>query len=71
MSNLQKLSPDMPLKLASDTILRMLRARVHHHRQGQVKNSQSLQICVFYICYCCELISFWGEGKGWRIIVCI
>lgn len=32
----QRLSPDMPLQLASDTILRMLRARVHHHRQGQV-----------------------------------
>jgi hypothetical protein len=32
----QKLSPDMPLQLASDTILRTLRARVHHHRQGQV-----------------------------------
>ena len=31
----QRLSPDMPLQLASDTILRMLRARVHHHRQGQ------------------------------------
>jgi hypothetical protein len=27
----------MPLQLAADTILRMLRARVHHHRQGQVK----------------------------------
>lgn len=32
----QTLSPDMPLQLASDTILRMLRARLHHHRQGQV-----------------------------------
>uniref|UniRef100_A0A7N0VGU3 CNH domain-containing protein n=1 Tax=Kalanchoe fedtschenkoi TaxID=63787 RepID=A0A7N0VGU3_KALFE len=33
---LETLSPDMPLQLASDTILRMLRARVHHHRQGQI-----------------------------------
>lgn len=33
---LEKLSPEMPLQLASDTILRMLRARVHHHRQGQI-----------------------------------
>ena len=33
---MQKLSPDMPLQLASDTLLRMFRARVHHHRQGQV-----------------------------------
>ncbi|EFH66797.1 hypothetical protein ARALYDRAFT_472531 [Arabidopsis lyrata subsp. lyrata] len=41
MSNLQKLSPDMPLKLASDTILRMLRARVHHHRQGQIVHNIS------------------------------
>ncbi|KAL7202861.1 hypothetical protein ACSBR1_034342 [Camellia fascicularis] len=32
---LERLSPDMPLQLASDTILRMLRARLHHHRQGQ------------------------------------
>ncbi|GMP91769.1 hypothetical protein CsSME_00042310 [Camellia sinensis var. sinensis] len=31
---LERLSPDMPLQLASDTILRMLRARLHHHRQG-------------------------------------
>ncbi|KAH0878279.1 hypothetical protein HID58_065673, partial [Brassica napus] len=36
-----KLSPDMPLKLASDTILRMLRARVHHHRQGQIVHNVS------------------------------
>ncbi|CAK9184466.1 unnamed protein product [Ilex paraguariensis] len=33
---LERLSPDMPLQLASDTILRMLRARLHHHRQGQI-----------------------------------
>jgi len=36
---MQKLSPDMPLQLASDTLLRMFRARVHHHRQGQVLTS--------------------------------
>ncbi|XP_057451483.1 vacuolar sorting protein 3 isoform X2 [Lotus japonicus] len=33
---LEKLSPDMPLQLASETLLRMFRARVHHHRQGQI-----------------------------------
>ncbi|XP_078441154.1 vacuolar sorting protein 39 [Wolffia australiana] len=33
---LERLSPDMPLHLASETIKRMLRARVHHHRQGQI-----------------------------------
>ncbi|KAJ9563211.1 hypothetical protein OSB04_008371 [Centaurea solstitialis] len=33
---LERLSPNMPLQLASDTILRMLRARLHHHYQGQV-----------------------------------
>ncbi|KAK1314503.1 hypothetical protein QJS10_CPA06g01500 [Acorus calamus] len=33
---LEKLSPEMPLKLASDTILRMMRARVHHLCQGQI-----------------------------------
>ncbi|KAJ4969377.1 hypothetical protein NE237_016078 [Protea cynaroides] len=33
---LETLSPDMPLQLASDTILRMLKARLHHHRQGQI-----------------------------------
>ncbi|XP_010534942.1 PREDICTED: transforming growth factor-beta receptor-associated protein 1 isoform X2 [Tarenaya hassleriana] len=38
---LEKLSPDIPLKLASDTILRMLRARVHHHRQGQIARNIS------------------------------
>lgn len=37
---LEKLSPDMPLQLASETILRMFRARIHHHRQGQVKKLQ-------------------------------
>lgn len=60
----QKLSPDMPLKLASDTILRMLRARVHHHRQGQVNNSQipflkkypRIMLCGYYFCECPELL---------------
>lgn len=33
---LERLSPDMPLQLASETILRMLRARLHHHRQGRI-----------------------------------
>lgn len=41
---LERLSPDMPLQLASDTILRMLRARLHHHRQGQIVHSLSLAI---------------------------
>ncbi|KAK4803170.1 hypothetical protein SAY86_001373 [Trapa natans] len=38
---LEKLSPEMPLQLASDTILRMLRARLHHHRQGQIVHNLS------------------------------
>lgn len=38
---LEKLSPEMPLQLAAETILRMLRARVHHHRQGQIVHSLS------------------------------
>lgn len=33
---LEALSPDMPLQLASETLSRMLRARVHHLRQGQI-----------------------------------
>ncbi|PIM99412.1 hypothetical protein CDL12_28099 [Handroanthus impetiginosus] len=33
---LERLSPDMPIQLASDTVLRLLRARHHHHRQGQI-----------------------------------
>jgi len=41
MQVLERLSPDMPLQLASDTILRMLRARVHHHRQGQIVHNLS------------------------------
>ncbi|KAL8033886.1 hypothetical protein ABFX02_13G185100 [Erythranthe guttata] len=38
---LERLSPDMPLHLASDTILRMLRARHHHHRQGKIVHNMS------------------------------
>lgn len=38
---LERLSADMPLQLASDTILRMLRARVHHLRQGQIVHNLS------------------------------
>nr|DAD18845.1 TPA_asm: hypothetical protein HUJ06_020308 [Nelumbo nucifera] len=41
---LERLSPDMPLQLASDTILRMLRARVHHHLQGQIVHNLSRAI---------------------------
>ncbi|KAI4370911.1 hypothetical protein MLD38_019206 [Melastoma candidum] len=38
---LETLSPEMPLQLASDTILRMFRARLHHHRQGQIVHNLS------------------------------
>ncbi|KAJ6703360.1 CNH DOMAIN CONTAINING [Salix viminalis] len=38
---LETLSPNMPLQLASDTILRMFRARLHHHRQGQIVHNLS------------------------------
>ncbi|WOG84814.1 hypothetical protein DCAR_0103999 [Daucus carota subsp. sativus] len=38
---LERLSPDMPLQLASETILRMLRARIHHHNQGQIVHNLS------------------------------
>ncbi|XP_057981960.1 vacuolar sorting protein 3 [Malania oleifera] len=41
---LETLSPDMPLQLASETILRMLRARLHHHHQGQVVHNLSRAI---------------------------
>ncbi|XP_047330335.1 vacuolar sorting protein 3 [Impatiens glandulifera] len=41
---LERLSADMPLNLASDTILRMLRARLHHHRQGQIVHNQSSSV---------------------------
>ncbi|KAF2302848.1 hypothetical protein GH714_008956 [Hevea brasiliensis] len=43
---LETLSPDMPLQLASDTILRMLRARLHHHCQGQIVHNLSRAIDV-------------------------
>ncbi|KAG8643565.1 hypothetical protein MANES_11G052180v8 [Manihot esculenta] len=43
---LETLFPDMPLQLASDTILRMLRARLHHHRQGQIVHNLSRAIDV-------------------------
>ncbi|EPS71072.1 hypothetical protein M569_03687, partial [Genlisea aurea] len=32
---LERLSSEMPLRLASDTIVKILRARTHHHHQGQ------------------------------------
>ncbi|KAL1537595.1 vacuolar sorting protein 3 isoform X1 [Salvia divinorum] len=38
---LERLSPDMPLQLASDTILRMLRARQHHRLQGKIVHKMS------------------------------
>ncbi|XP_011090061.1 transforming growth factor-beta receptor-associated protein 1 [Sesamum indicum] len=38
---LQKFSPDTPLQVASDTILRILRARQHHHRKGQIMHNLS------------------------------
>nr|GLL30044.1 transforming growth factor-beta receptor-associated protein 1 [Ipomoea trifida] len=38
---LERLSPDMPLQLASETMLRMLRARLHHHHQGQIVHNLS------------------------------
>ncbi|XP_015883796.3 vacuolar sorting protein 3 [Ziziphus jujuba] len=41
---LERLSPDMPLQLASETLLRMLRARLHHHRQGQIVHNLSLAL---------------------------
>lgn len=43
---LEKLSPDMPLQLASETILRMFRARLHHHRQGQIVRNMSRAVDV-------------------------
>ncbi|XP_024018342.1 transforming growth factor-beta receptor-associated protein 1 [Morus notabilis] len=38
---LERLSSDMPLQLASETLLRMLRARLHHYRQGQIVHNLS------------------------------
>lgn len=43
---LEKLSADMPLQLASETILRMFRARLHHHRQGQIVRNLSRAVDV-------------------------
>lgn len=43
---LERLSPDMPLQLASETILRMLRARLHHHHQGKIVHSLSRAVDV-------------------------
>nr|GEV14942.1 transforming growth factor-beta receptor-associated protein 1 [Tanacetum cinerariifolium] len=43
---LERLSPNMPLQLASDTILRMLRARRHHHYQGQVVHNLSRAVVI-------------------------
>ncbi|CAN0878387.1 SART-1 family protein DOT2 [Linum grandiflorum] len=40
------LSGEMPLKLASETILRMLRARVHHHHQGKIVHNLSRAVYV-------------------------
>lgn len=41
MQVLERLSSYIPLQLASATILRMLRARHHHHRQGLIAHSLS------------------------------
>ncbi|XP_075670472.1 vacuolar sorting protein 3-like [Castanea sativa] len=43
---LEKLSPDMPLQLASETILRMFRARLHHHRQGDLHERVDIVACL-------------------------
>ncbi|XP_021739738.1 transforming growth factor-beta receptor-associated protein 1-like isoform X2 [Chenopodium quinoa] len=43
---LERLSPDMPLQLASETILRMLRARLHHYHQGKIVHSLSRAVDV-------------------------
>ncbi|XP_042517163.1 vacuolar sorting protein 3 isoform X2 [Macadamia integrifolia] len=43
---LETLSADMPLQLASDTILRMLKARLHHRRQGQIVRNLSRAISI-------------------------
>ncbi|PWA93430.1 vacuolar sorting protein 39 [Artemisia annua] len=43
---LERLSPNMPLQLASDTILKMLRARRHHHYQGQVVHNLSRAVVI-------------------------
>ncbi|KAI0508163.1 hypothetical protein KFK09_014297 [Dendrobium nobile] len=41
---LEKLSHEMPLQVASGIVLRMLRARFHHHLQGQVVHNISRAI---------------------------
>lgn len=43
---LERLSPNMPLQLASETILRMLRARLHHYHQGKIVHSLSRAVDV-------------------------
>ncbi|KAL9224802.1 hypothetical protein vseg_000803 [Gypsophila vaccaria] len=43
---LERLSPDMPLQLASETILRMVRARLHHNLQGKIVHSLSRAVNV-------------------------
>ncbi|CAN1829244.1 Vacuolar sorting protein 3 [Linum perenne] len=43
---LETLSGSMPLQLASDTVLRMLRARVHHHHQGKIVHNLSRAVYV-------------------------
>ncbi|MCL7042047.1 hypothetical protein MKW94_022037 [Papaver nudicaule] len=43
---LKTLSPDMPLQLASDTLLRMMRARIHHHLQSQIVHSLSRALTI-------------------------
>lgn len=41
---LETLSPDIPLQVASEMIQKMLRARVHHHCQGQIVNYLSMAV---------------------------
>ncbi|XP_019106762.1 vacuolar sorting protein 3 isoform X2 [Beta vulgaris subsp. vulgaris] len=43
---LERLSPDIPLQLASEIILRMLRARLHHYHQGKIVHSLSRSVDV-------------------------
>lgn len=56
MFYLQRLSPNMPLQLASDTILRMLRARLHHNYQGQVGSSYDFLFLIKF-----EAIYVWNH----------
>ncbi|KAJ0837115.1 putative vacuolar sorting protein 39/Transforming growth factor beta receptor-associated domain 2 [Helianthus annuus] len=59
---LERLSPNMPLHLASDTILRMLRARLHHHYQGQACSYYDFLTCYIkpssYLCLESKLLHF-------------